>query len=290
MTPLDSWNFFNMSNATSERRVLLVDNGSLEPASTLQLRRLARELALRVRCQVEPVSLAHSDKISPTELEGEPAQLLEPAIERALSLDAVDEIIVTPAFFGPSYAITRHVPALLAEREKKFPGRLFRLAAPLYAANDNRLAAIVAEQVQREIAGRAGVRVAIVDHGSPNRAVIDVRNRVADEVRVLLGTSAVQVTACSMERRAGAEFDFNEPMLATLFNQPEWQRGDVVLGMLFIGPGRHAGPGGDVEAICRTARGERGMDSVRISRLVGEHPRLIEILADRVNTAAQFLG
>ena len=95
-----------------------MDNGSLEPESTLQLRRIAAELDARLLCRVDPVSLAHSAKIPAEALNGRPAELFEAAVDRGWR-EGVNDFLVLPLFVGPSHAITRHVPALLAERKKK---------------------------------------------------------------------------------------------------------------------------------------------------------------------------
>ena len=264
------------------RRVVLFDNGSLAPASTLQLRRIARDLAARLKCEVIPASLAHSDKISTDELEAEPALLLDAAIERAVS-EGGSEVIVAPLFIGPSYAITRHVPALIEQWRKKAAHVTFVQAAPLFEPGEKRLGEILAEQVDREIRSDPFVRVAVVDHGSPSRAVTEVRDVVAEQIRVQLGARAIEVTGCSMERREGTEFDFNEPTLEHLLARSEWRTGPLVMAMLFIAPGRHAGPDGDVARLVRAVRGSDA--DVRFTPLLGSHPRLIEILADRVGRA-----
>lgn len=264
------------------RRVVLFDNGSLAPASTLQLRRIARDLATRLKFEVVPASLAHSDKISPDALEAQPALLLDAAIERVVA-DGVSEIVVAPLFIGPSYAITRHVPAVIDQWRRRAPRLRFVQAAPLFELGEKRLGEILAEQVNREIRADIPVRVAVVDHGSPSRAVTEVRDAVAGQVRIQLGARAIEVAGCSMERREGAEFDFNEPTLAHLLARPEWETGPLVIAMLFIAPGRHAGPDGDVAHLVRAARGSDA--EVRFTPLLGNHPRLIEILADRVGAA-----
>src|SRR5215217_1687465 len=102
-------------------RVLLMDNGSLEPQSTLQLRRLASALADRLECRVDPVSLAHSAKIPAETLDGRPAELFEAAVDRGWR-EGVNDFLVLPLFVGPSHAVIRHVPALLAERAKTWRG------------------------------------------------------------------------------------------------------------------------------------------------------------------------
>jgi len=267
------------------RRVLLVDNGSLEPASTLQLRRLARALSERLAVDVAPVSVAHSSKVSADALEGTPAELFDAALTRALA-DGVDEIVVLPLFVGPSYAIVRHLPAVVAERLKTFASARIEIAAPLFVPGEERLGQILAEFTREQLArwGEARVRVAVVDHGSPSRAVTAVRDAVAAQVRALLGATAEDVAACSMERRPGAEFEFNEPLLENLLVRDAWRRGPLAVALLFIAPGKHAGPDGDVAQIVARVRGETA-GAVRFTPVMGTHPLLLEILADRARAA-----
>jgi hypothetical protein len=52
--------------------------------------------------------------------------------------------------------------------------------------------------------------------------------------------------------------------------------------MLFISPGRHAGDGGDIARIAAVAMSRNPRLRVAITRLVGDHPLLIEILRDRL--------
>ena len=53
-------------------RILLVDNGSYEPAATLALRGLALEVGKLIGQEVRPVSTMHSTKIGPALLGGQP--------------------------------------------------------------------------------------------------------------------------------------------------------------------------------------------------------------------------
>ena len=268
------------------RCVLLMDHGSLEPASTVQLREIAAGLESRLDVRVRPVSLAHSAKVPSEKLGGRAAELFEAALEQELG-DGIREIFVVPLFIGPSHAVVRHVPAVVAEKQQRFPAVCIGIAAPLYLAGDLRLAEILADHV-RELVGDRSPRVAIVDHGSPSPAVTDVRNCLAAQVQALLGDAVKEVVACSMERRDGAEFAFNEPLLDTLLRQPGWTTGEVVIGMVFIGPGKHAGSQGDVFEICRQARGTS--DGLKMTKLLGQHPLLLEILADRARHAFAVRG
>lgn len=258
----------------------MVDNGSLEAASTRQLRRLAAALEQKIGMKVEPVSVAHSAKVPVEDLGGRRAELLDEALDRCVA-EGVKEVIVAPLFVGPSYAIVRHVPALVAQRGSVRG----RIAAPLFVEGETRLGEILAEHVRAESSPTEKVRVAVVDHGSPSRGVTAVRDAVAAQVRKRLGGDVAEVAACSMERRPGDEFAFNEPLLERLLVQEEWREGPLVVALLFIAPGKHAGPDGDVAEIVKRARGGK-MDGVRLTRTMGAHPLLVEILAERVRAAA----
>jgi hypothetical protein len=160
-----------------------------------------------------------------------------------------------------------------------------KIASPLYREGDLRMAEILAERV-REVMVRGGIgegktRVALVDHGSPVPAVTAVRDRLARQLASKLGRALEQVTPCSMERRPGREYDFNEPLLETLLGQEGWREATVIVAQLFLVPGRHAGENGDVATICR--RAEQNLPKLRTRRTatLSGHPGLIEILADR---------
>jgi sirohydrochlorin ferrochelatase len=88
-----------------------------------------------------------------------------------------------------------------------------------------------------------------------------------------------------MERREGSQYDFNEPLLETLLTTEGWRESQVVVGMLFLSPGRHAGPGGDIDSICKTA--ERQFPGLKtcMTQLVGIHPKIIELLQQRMESS-----
>lgn len=256
---------------------LLVDNGSLEPAATLALRVLAAKLAARLGQPVEPVSLLHSSAIDPAKIGGQPAEILEPALERRLAAGQ-SAFLILPLFFGPSGALTDYLPKRLAHLRGKYPALNIRVAPPLFAPGDDRLARILADHVKAS--GSVSRRIALVDHGSPAKAVVEVRNALAAQLQQQLGADYT-VAASSMERREGPDYAFGDPLLEGLLRQPGWDDGEIVVAMQFLLPGRHAGPAGDVAAICRTARDSNpGLKTV-MTKLVAEHPLLVDILADR---------
>lgn len=255
---------------------LLVDNGSLAPAATLRLREIASALAARIGEPVAPVSLLHSSTVAAAELDGTPAEILEPALARRARKGA-REFLIVPLFFGSSRALTGYLPARVAALRAKWPELRVRLAPTLFRDGDARLAQILADHVR---AAGAAARVALVDHGSPVPEVTAVREALAAQLRELLGPS-VEMAGCCMDRRPGAAFDFNGPLLADLLARDGWNRGRVTIARQFLLPGRHAGASGDVAEICRAAEANSPGLATQLTPLVGEHPRLVEILADR---------
>ena len=261
---------------------ILMDNGSLEPAATLALRGLAAGLSGRIGRPVGPVSLLHSSAIPAEALNGTAAEILETALEQRLATGQ-SEFLVVPLFFGPSGALTEYLPARIVHLRTKHPELSLKVAAPLFQTGDDRLARILADQVRT--AGSTPRRVALVDHGSPARAVIEVRNELARQLGARLGPGFT-VAASSMERRARPDYDFCNPLLSTLLRQPGWNTGHVTVAMQFLLPGRHAGANGDVETICWKAEAvSGGALRTTMTGLVGEHPLLIDILADRWKSA-----
>lgn len=259
---------------------LLVDNGSLEPAATLALRELAAKLATRLAQPVEPVSLLHSSGIVSELLAGRPAEILFPALERRLA-DGQTDFILLPLFFGPSQALTEYLPENLQRLRAKHPTLRVRLTPPLHAAGDERLARILADLVRAELNVASADRVALVDHGSPVAVVATVRDELSRQLAGQLGSRVAVVAPCSMERRPEPAYAFNEPLLAGLLATPPWCTSRVVVAMQFLLPGRHAGPEGDVARICRQAEAVHPHLHTRMTGLVGTHPLLVDILADR---------
>ncbi|MBI2513064.1 MAG: cobalamin biosynthesis protein CbiX [Opitutae bacterium] len=262
----------------SDTRTLLLDNGSLEPAATLRLRGLAAALAARVGASVEAVSLLHSSGIVAEKLGGVPAEIFEPALGRRLA-GGTRDFLVVPLFFGPSRALTEYLPQRVAKLKTRAPDLRVRLAPVLFDETDARLAEMLADHVRAAAADLpAPWRVALVDHGSPVPEVTAVRDALASRLAQIFGPAA-RVTGCCMERRLGAEFDFNGALLGEMLAQETG--GTVTVAMQFLLPGRHAGADGDVAKICAQAEAANPRLRTRLTPLVAEHPRLIEILADR---------
>lgn len=269
--------------------VLLVDNGSTKPAATLSLRAIAGQLERAAGRPVIPASLQHSDRIPANALDGQPATLLAPAL-RGLLEAGQREFVTIPLFFGRSRALTSFIPQQVSELAAEFGPFTLRQAEALMPlpAGDPRLGRILADHVAvcTRALGRDPARVIVVDHGSPLPEVTAVRARATMDLRELLPAS-IAIGQAVMERRQGAEYDFNGQLLGDLLDSCAARQPDaaVVLAMMFISPGRHAGPSGDIEQICAEAMQRHPGLRVLASPLVGEHPLLVDILRDRLDAA-----
>ena len=109
-------------------------------------------------------------------------------------------------------------------------------------------------------------------------------------MRTLLGREASVVAAASMERRPGPKYAFCEPLLESVLRIPQWcQHPLVIVALLFLGPGKHAGAGGDIaQIIAEAAAVATGLGQsplVLTTDLVGGHPLLLDVLVDRYKGA-----
>ncbi|MFC5051082.1 sirohydrochlorin chelatase [Rubritalea spongiae] len=263
--------------------ILLLDNGSLRAAATLQLRELAVGLSRCIGKEVHAVSLLHSSKVNPEELGGVKAQTFVPFLRAQREL-GVNRYKVVPLFFGPSGALVDYLPKRVEDlRNEGWAELEVEIAATLVREGDFRVAEIVAKLVRDTIdeLGWEKPAVAMCDHGTPAKAVNEVRELVASQLNEILKNEISCVRACSMERREGAEYDFNEPLLENLLGQAGFSE-RVIVSMLFAGPGRHAGANGDVAGICAEAQKENPALETAMTALVGsEAGALVEVLADR---------
>jgi len=273
----------------AEPVVMLVDNGSRRAAATLGLRRIAAALAETSGIPVSPVSLQHADRIPTDQLDGVAAAVFADFMREQLHHGG-REFVVVPLFFGPSRALTAFIPQQLEPLKQAYDDIDVRLADVLVPLpqGEPRIADILADH-----ALHAGVsldvgddHVIVVDHGSPLPQVNAVRRYAVDALRERLPPHVV-IEQAVMERREGAEFDFNGEMLGDLLDRLAGRHHAVsaALAMLFLLPGRHAGPGGDIAEICAAAMARHPALKVAISPLIGEHPLLIDILHDRLRDA-----
>ena len=254
-------------------RILLVDNGSFRPEATLELRRLSAEVAQLLGQPVLPVSVLHSHKIDPALLDGQPAVIFEQAVQQAKT-DGIDELLVLPLFIGPSKAITEYVPQVFAEAGAGDMRLTVKHA--LYGEDGAELLDILVDNLHWGGWDPDRDTILLCDHGSPIVEVTRVRDALARDLASDLDIPPDRLIACSMERREGPEYAFNEPMLATALRQAP---GDVIVLMLFLLPGRHAGPDGDVATIAKE-HAQPGAQ-VRLSPLLASHPCMSHLIAKR---------
>jgi hypothetical protein len=264
-----------------ETQIYLIDNGSLAPAATFQLRELASALGALVNKKVKAVSLLHSHKISAEALQGIPATIVKRQMREDLAAGH-RHFILLPLFLGPSRALSDYLPVVLEELKSESGEFTAVIAEPLAGGSvsepDSRLAVMLADRVHT--ADPSGtMQIALVDHGTPAREVNTLRNSVAAQISTLLGRPVV---AASMERREGPEFAFNEPLLEDLDKSPGMNNGALLAAMFFLLPGRHAGDGGDVAQIGEALVERGAFAQVARTVLLGGHPILLEILADRL--------
>lgn len=275
----------------NEPLILLIDNGSSRPQATRNLRRLATELSRRSAHQVHPVSLQHADRVAPEQLDGRPAHLLVSFLTTQLEQDTRDFLAI-PLFFGVSRALTSFIPNLIASLQARFGDFRFTLTDPLYPLpqGEPRLARILREQIDPFIKETTQARIILVDHGSPLPQVTEVRLRVAGDLEKLLPHN-VHLHQAVMERREGSAYDFNGELLARVLHQEARSSltPPVALSLLFISPGRHAGEKGDIGTLCSAVQQQYPGLRIHISPLVGEHPLMIEILRDRLESGLRSL-
>lgn len=271
--------------------VFLIDNGSLRPQATFWLRCLAEALSERTSSRVEAVSLLHSHKIDPEILDGVPATIVKRRLRELAKADEA-EFVFLPLFLGPSSGIQDYLPQVIEEVRAEYPKIRVKIADVLSGSDpdspDPRLAKILAEQVRAMRPGPT-TKVALVDHGTPAVAVNRVRNQVAQQLVDELGATAAMVQPCSMERREGEAYAFNEPLLENLAQVPNFVGGDLILAMFFLLPGRHAGEGGDVAEIYAGLIEDGTFSSIETTPLLAESPKLLDILEDRLQAVMAAL-
>lgn len=266
--------------------LILLDNGSSRAESTLSLRRMAAALEHRIGKRVHPISLLHANKVPADALEDRPADTLEPFLW-ARTAAGEREHLVLPLFFGPSRALTSYIPEMVAKMRAELGTLNLEVADVLcpLPGGEARLTQILIDNIERCATTRRipADRVVLVDHGSPIPEVTQVRRTLARELDTRLGTSA-RLEEAVMERRPGTSYDFNGDLLEDTLRRmaSEDARRPVILSMLFMFPGRHAGPGGDVEQIHRRVQQEFPGFRVHQSGLVGAHPGVIDILQSRL--------
>jgi len=271
---------------------VLVDNGSVRAEAVRFLRKVASDLSLRVKTEVLPVSYNHSHRINPEALDGQPAQLLADAAREA-HLAGNREIGILPFFLSGGGGILKMVAREATLLKAEFPGIRFWRTPFLtdgWGSTDTRIADALRDRIDaaaNELRSREWDLV-LVDHGSPYPEAAALRNFLGGQVAsCFAGDQRIRRFAvASMERRPGAFYAFNEPLLETVLKEWGGLR-PVVLGQLFLGPGKHAGPDGDIAGIARSVLGPAGWTQ---TRPIGDHPAIIETLAQRMGAPLNKFG
>jgi sirohydrochlorin ferrochelatase len=263
-------------------KVALVDNGSLDPAGHEALRAAAAAVGAIAGIEVEAVSWRHSNRIARGGLAGGPASVLEPWV-RGRVAEGETQFVIVPYFISPRGAIGSSLRADLdALRASAGP---FQYSFTDGLDEGSVLEGIVADLVREAAAPLHRPAVIVVDHGGPSRASAQIRDRVAGGVRSALGAEIGPVLAASMESPGGDGCPFNRPLLAEALRAPGFNEGDVVIAPLFLSPGRHAGPGGDLARLAGAAQAFSPRLRCRFARLVGAHTAAAEFLAQALQRA-----
>ncbi|HUR57355.1 MAG TPA: CbiX/SirB N-terminal domain-containing protein [Opitutaceae bacterium] len=246
--------------------VALIDNGSLEAAPHLNLRAVAAALSERTGVKVHAVSWKHSDRVAVSALDGTPAWTVR-AFVREMAALGQREFVFIPFFISPQGAIGSALHADLEQARRESGELNFTFTEGL--AQRGALPSIVAARVRATIALQALKKpaVVVVDHGGPSVTSATLRDQVAGEVRRALGPEVGALVAASMEGS-------HPPLLAHALRAASLAGRDVVVAPLFLSPGRHAGPAGDIAKICAASRAR-----CHLSDLVGTHPRVVDVLA-----------
>ena len=320
---------FHTSSTSSPKTIaLLIDNGSLRPASVISLRTMAAELQQRIhdRIPVIAASARISNRITKDEIEKaystldhhnwsmlhhpiEQPLIVETAIQRYYEQGYTHYLII-PAFLGPSETITEYIPQIfkkfLSNSSKNYASLTYIIGKPLVNIpniekpitqidehTDTRIARILIDHINQVWKNKTyqNPSIAICDHGSPSLEVSQVRNYITNQVQLLapkvFPTVPRSITACSMERRPEKIYDFNEPLLETLLTtNTNYSSGEIIVSLLFISPGKHAGSNGDIENIIQNSIKENktkgySMD-ITMSPLLNSHPLLMDILVERI--------
>lgn len=282
--------------SSTQRLVVLVNIGSLRAEPYLDLRQISFRLSRALGQPVVPCSFRFSNRVDPQELNGLKAKTFEMVLTEHLATrgEGASDVVVLPLFFGNSSTLTEFLPKTMNQVwdsvSSTSAALSVRIGGCLVDGHDTRVAQILLERIHEAVdfaTLQEDVTVLVVDHGTPSRDVHESREFVANELRELLKTNQrvkLVGTAC-MERREGAEYDFNDPLLAVALDHYNVTKGIVVCAKMFFSNGRHAGEKGDIEEIIKDVRARHTDVDVRVTEALGTHELLAEILQDRYRAA-----
>ena len=257
---------------------------------------MASAVAALTGLPITAASARFADRVAELSPPGDTVDTALARYLRASPPPRAPHVLVLPAFFGPSDTLAQVVPSIVARHAAAFPALRLTTAAPLVDtgdASDARVAGALLGGVLAALAG-AGVplgaaAVALCDHGTPVPAVGAVRGHLAAQLRALLPAQPRAFAEASMERREGAQYDYNDPLLEVLLRTPPFDRGVVVVALAFLSPGKHAGPGGDLAGIALAAQRDAAAAGrelrVIFTPLLGASAAVAEVLSDRLLAA-----
>jgi sirohydrochlorin ferrochelatase len=272
---------------------ILVDNGSLRSDAELFTRKLSRRLEIDTGIPVIAASLAHSDRIPIESLNGIPVPIFEALLEQQCRQNNLKYLWVIPFLLVTGGVIYEKIQSFLHVFSQMYPHIAFDMAEGLVSVSDpveSGVIGMIADQIQEVLKQNqlTRPRVVLVDHGSPNPAGARTRNGVAEGLASILGDRVEGVIPASMERRSGADYDFNEPLLERALTESVQQgHPEIVLARLFLQPGKHSGRAGDIEQICRSVSGR--FPQLRIFNLprVFSQKRLVQLLKRRLRQVSK---
>lgn len=229
---------YNLPFSRNPPVVILVDNGSVREEPTLNMQRLAGALEQRLGWPVRASSWKHIDETLPS----------RPVLfSRRLVEFPTGEMVIVPLFLGPSAICAREIPKLMSRSTQ-------HIAPPLVDVDNTSECMVTKILLQNVGALPARSRIVLVDHGSPNQDVNLARRALAARLRATLAHLHIIVVDCSMERRAGVQYAFNDPLLEHVFDLGGLDTGKVIVLPVFLFPGNHAGENGDIAQILRRVR------------------------------------
>lgn len=280
--------------------VALIDNGSLEPAAHVHLRATAAALSEKTGVNVHAVSWKHSDRIVPGDAVlpqetstpergahafGAAAWTLDPFV-RAMSAFGQREFLFVPFFISAQGAIGSALRTDLEKLQRALAfghdGAAFEFAFTDGLAAAGAIPSIVSERVRATLGSASSSfdtppPVIVLDHGGPSAASAALRDEIAGEVRRELGFEIGPLAAASMEGSFG-------PLLADQLRAEGFAQRKVIVAPMFLSPGRHAGPGGDIARICAASS-----TRCHITDLVGTHPAVHDALASALHDTLSIL-
>ena len=270
--------------------ILLIDNGSVRPTATKQLRKLAKKLSIIAAIKVYPVSLRHADKISIRLLEGEKAQVFDTFMNACL-LQGERQFIILPLFFSASKAVTELLANQLLSFQALYHDMSYQVADVVYPLpmGEPLLAHIIYDQIllTAHNAQFPKKNIVLVDHGSPQQRVTTVRKHLVKAVQEQF-PKEIMLEQAVMERRQGEQYLFNGELLQDwLIRKAKAGEKTAIVCLLFFLAGRHAGKGGDIDKICNGVMNEYPDFNIAICPLIAEHKALVSILLARLEEAQQ---